>query len=164
MFANRTSSKYGEFEQALVQYVTIVAPFIRSLWSLEAAHANASDVYIFWLAIQATLTNLFSKGPALTGIQDALVGGVTAIVNKRYKEFFTHELYFVAFALDPRESSVPCITAYYHYKLIGFRVSKLRILQETNPEHELNDDHHYTSPASAHWASTVHATHISECS
>jgi len=113
MFMNRTSSKYGEFEQALIQYVTIVAPFIQSLWSLEAAHANASDIYIFWLAIQATLTNLFSKGPVLTGIQDALIGGVTATINKQYKEFFSHELYFVTFALDPCESSMPCITAYF---------------------------------------------------
>jgi hypothetical protein len=107
LFANRTSSKYGEFEQALVQYITIVAPFICSLWSLEAAHANASDVYIFWLAIQATLTDLFSKNTVVTGIQNSLANGVTAIVNKHYKEFFAHEVYFVAFALDPRKPLLP---------------------------------------------------------
>ncbi|KAG1891136.1 ribonuclease H-like domain-containing protein [Suillus subluteus] len=93
MFMNRASGKYGEFEQSILQYITIVAPIIRSLWSLEAAHANTSDVFIFWLAIIATLNDLFSKGP-----------NVTAIINKRYCEFFTNEVYFVAFALDPRYS------------------------------------------------------------
>ncbi|KAG0700235.1 ribonuclease H-like domain-containing protein, partial [Suillus ampliporus] len=102
MFMNRASGKYNEFEQILLQYITIVAPIIRSLWSLEAAHANASDVYIFWLAIAATLNDLFSKGTIVTGIPTSLAHEVTAIFNKRYEEFFTNDIYFVAFALDPR--------------------------------------------------------------
>ena len=32
-----------------------------NVWSLKAAHANASDVFVFWLAIAATLNDLFSK-------------------------------------------------------------------------------------------------------
>jgi hypothetical protein len=87
----------------LLQYINIVAPIIWSLWSLEAAHANASDVFIFWLAIAATLKDLFSKGSENTGIADSLAHEVTAIFNKRYKEFFTNEVYFAAFTLDPRE-------------------------------------------------------------
>ncbi|KAF8146939.1 hypothetical protein K438DRAFT_490771 [Mycena galopus ATCC 62051] len=35
-------------------YIHIVARLIRALWSLEAAHANASDVFVFWLAIAVT--------------------------------------------------------------------------------------------------------------
>jgi hypothetical protein len=106
MFMNRASGKYNEFEQVLLQYITIVAPIIRSLWSLEAAHANASDVYIFWLAIAATLNDLFSKGTNVTGIPVSLAREVTAIFNKRYKEFFTNDVYFTAFALDPRKFSI----------------------------------------------------------
>jgi hypothetical protein len=41
--------------------MNIVAPLIRSLWSLEAAHANASDVFVFWLAAGATLNDLFER-------------------------------------------------------------------------------------------------------
>lgn len=103
MFANRTSSTYSNFERILLQYINIVAPIIRALWSLEAAHANTSDVFVFWLAIAATLKDLFSKGSEKTGIVDSLARQVTAIFNKRYKEFFTNEVYFVAFMLDPRE-------------------------------------------------------------
>jgi hypothetical protein len=103
MFMNRASSTYSQFESILLQYINIVAPIIRSLWSLEAAHANASDVFVFWLAIAATLKDLFSKGSEKTGIADSLTREITAIFNKRYTEFFTNEVYFVAFALDPRE-------------------------------------------------------------
>jgi hypothetical protein len=103
MFMNRASGKYNEFEHMLLQYINIVAPIIRSLWSLEAAHANAADVFIFWLAISATLNHLFSQGTDKTGITITLANGVTAVFNKRYKEFFSNEVYFTAFALDPRE-------------------------------------------------------------
>ena len=105
MFANRALGKYVEFEWSLLQYITIVAPIIRSLWSLEAAHANAADVFVFWLASAATLRDLFAKGTATTGIPTSLAEAVIAIFNKRYKEFFANEVYFVAFVLDPRALS-----------------------------------------------------------
>lgn len=91
----------------MLQYINIVAPIIRSLWSLEAANANASDVFVFWLASAATLKDLFSRGPSKTGITTVLANQVTAIFNKRYKEFFTNEVYFTAFALDPRQFYTP---------------------------------------------------------
>ncbi|KAG2070290.1 hypothetical protein BDR04DRAFT_1118473 [Suillus decipiens] len=91
----KIQEKYNEFEQSLLQYITIVAPIIQSLWSLEAAHANASNIFIFWLAIIAMLNDLFSKGPDVTGIPVSLSHEVMAIINKQY-------FYFVAFALDPR--------------------------------------------------------------
>jgi hypothetical protein len=102
MFINRASGKYGEFEQDILRYINIVAPIIRSLWSLEAAHANAADAFVFWLACAATLRDLFLKGPDVTGIPRSLAEAVTAVFNKRYKEFFANEVYFTAFALDPR--------------------------------------------------------------
>jgi len=103
MFANRGSDKYGDFERHLIWYMNIVAPLIRSLWSLEAAHANASDVFVFWIAAGATLNDLFSKDVNVTGIPRALANQVTEVYNARYKEFFQNDLYFVAFVLDPRE-------------------------------------------------------------
>jgi hypothetical protein len=110
MFANRASSSYNTFEQALLQYINAVAPLIRSLWSLEAAHANAADVFVFWLAVAATLKDLFAKGSDKTGIANSQV---TAIFNKRYKEFFTNDIYFSAFALDPRQFYATMSAIYY---------------------------------------------------
>jgi hypothetical protein len=95
-------AKYTEFEHQLQVYKEIVAPLIRSLWSLEAAHANASDVLLFWLASAATLKNLFDKRETI-GLSDEMADAVTGIYNKRYEEFFKNDLYFVAFMLDPRK-------------------------------------------------------------
>jgi hypothetical protein len=100
---NPAAPTYSKFAHILLQYINIVAPIIGSLWSLEAAHTNASDVFVFWLTIAATLKDLFSKGSEKTGIVDSLAREVTAIFNKRYREFFTNDVYFVAFMLDPRE-------------------------------------------------------------
>lgn len=105
MFANWGSDKYGDFERHLIWYMNIDAPLIHSLWSLEAAHANALDVFVFWLAAGATLNNLFSKDVSVTGIPRTLANQVTEVYNARYKEFFQNDLYFVAFLLDPRESA-----------------------------------------------------------
>jgi len=95
--------KYTEFEHNLLIYKEIVAPLIRSLWSLEAAHANASDVLIFWLASAASLKGLFDKRESI-GLTDEMVNNIIRIYNKRYQEFFKHDSYFVAFMLDPRKS------------------------------------------------------------
>jgi hypothetical protein len=101
MFVNRVSGKYGDFERHMLWYINIVAPLIRSLWSLEAAHANASDVFVFWLAAGAALNALFSKDVSETGIPRSLSNQVTEIYNVCYEEFFQNDLYFVAFLLDP---------------------------------------------------------------
>ena len=77
-----------------------MAPLIRSLWSLEAAHANAADVFIFWLASAATLKDLFEQDVNKTGIPRSLANEVTGIYNKHYEEFFKNDIYFVAFLLD----------------------------------------------------------------
>ena len=110
---NRATPTYSRFEHTLLQYINIVAPIIQSLWSLEAAHANASDVFVFWLTIAATLKDLFLKGSGKTGIADSLAREVTAGFNKRYGEFFTNEVYFVAFMLDPHEFQVTLSDALY---------------------------------------------------
>lgn len=103
LLTNRLASTYHEFERSELQYILIVNPYIRALWSLEAAHANPSDVFVFWAAIAATLTDLFSK-PEATGIPNDLANKVIKIHNRRYHEFFENEVYFVTFCLDPRKS------------------------------------------------------------
>jgi hypothetical protein len=102
--------KYVTFQLQSSQYITIVEPIARSLWSLESPQANAADVFIFWLAIAASLKELFSKGSEETGIQPRLAKKVTAIINRRYKEFINEssgsggdrDIYFTAFFLHPR--------------------------------------------------------------
>lgn len=107
-------------------YIDIIGPFIRSLWSLEAAHANASDVFVFWLAIGATLKDLFSKDKDETGLSRTLARRVIAIFNARWAEFFTNDVYFTTFALDPRSLVLSHRThAYCSHSLIGYPLSDL---------------------------------------
>lgn len=102
MYANRTSDKYTEFEHHMLWYIAVIEPLIQSLWSLKAAHANASDVFVFWLAAGATLNDLFNKEAKETGLPHSLVDKITGIYNSRYEEFFeSNGIYFVTFILDP---------------------------------------------------------------
>ncbi|KAF8124091.1 ribonuclease H-like domain-containing protein, partial [Boletus edulis] len=102
MFLNRCP--FTQMGRDLNIYIEVVGPFIRSLWSLEAAHANASDVFIFWLAIGASLKDLISKDEEMTGIPKTLLQHVISIYNNWWRDFFRNDVYFMAFALDPRMS------------------------------------------------------------
>src|SRR5882724_6371755 len=88
--------------------ITIIAPIIQSKWLLEAAHANAADVFVFWLASSVTLWDLFAQGTAAMGFLISLTEAVISMFNKHYKEFFANEIYFVALVLDP--SALQCTT------------------------------------------------------
>lgn len=88
----------------LATYTSIMAPIARSIKALEGRATNAADVYIFWLAIAASLRELFKRDQ---DIDKVLAEKVTVIVNRRYKEFIDNsptDVYFTAFFLDPRES------------------------------------------------------------
>lgn len=73
------------------------------MWSLEAARANASDVFVFWCTVAAVLKSLFDKGPGITSIPTEHAEKVITVFNKRYREMFANDLYFTAFTLDPRK-------------------------------------------------------------
>ena len=104
LFKQRYSPEYTAFELSMTLYDCIIEPLARSIWSLEAAHTNASDVFVFWLAIASYLKNLFSKPRSETGIPPSLATAVVEIFNKRYESFFGNkEVYFVTFILDPRK-------------------------------------------------------------
>ena len=101
---------FFKFQMELVRYTSIVSPLARSIWSLEASQANAADVFIFWLAIGATLKQLFSRPESETGISIGLAQKVTASINSRYKAFIdgsATDAYFTAFFLDPRMKADP---------------------------------------------------------
>ncbi|KAJ7865480.1 hypothetical protein B0H14DRAFT_2163584, partial [Mycena olivaceomarginata] len=81
---NRTSVKLPTFLRDMLSYETIVVPLARSLWSLEATTANASDAFVFWLAIAHTLDSIFERKEKHTGINHKLAAHVRAIFNTRY--------------------------------------------------------------------------------
>jgi hypothetical protein len=102
-------TRYLRFQLQLVQYIAIVGPLARSLWSLEASQANAADIFIFWLAIASNLKDIFSKSSDTTGISQTLARQVTAIINRRYKAMIDEspsDIYFTAFFLDPHQYQI----------------------------------------------------------
>ena len=104
LFARYHSRATMKYANELACYTSIMAPVARSIKALEGRAANAADVYIFWLAIAASLRDLFSRD---RDIDEELAEKVTAIVNRRYKEFIDNsptDVYFAAFFLDPRKS------------------------------------------------------------
>lgn len=102
--------EYHALELALSQYVVIIAPLMRSLWSLEASTANASDVFVFFTAIAAQLRDLFEKSPRETGIPTELANSIIDLFNDEYDNLFlNNDIYFAAFALDPRKLKLSLI-------------------------------------------------------
>lgn len=109
LFTRQHSRATTTYTNELATYTAIMAPIARSIKALEGRAANAADVYIFWLSIAASLRNLFLHDG---DIGEDLAGKVTAIVNRRYKEFIDNspsDIYFTTFFLDPRKSRLSAI-------------------------------------------------------
>ena len=109
LFTRQHSRATTTYTNELATYMAIMTPIARSIKALEGRAANAADVYIFWLSIAASLRNLFLHNG---DIDEDLAGKVTAIVNRRYKEFINDspsDIYFTAFFLDPRKSRLSAI-------------------------------------------------------
>ena len=102
LFTRQHSRATTTYTNELATYTAIMAPIAHSIKALEGRAANAADVYIFWLSIAASLRNLFLHDG---DINKDLAGKVTAIVNRRYKEFID----FTAFFLNPRKSRLSAI-------------------------------------------------------
>ena len=104
LFVRQYSNAHMAYVRELATYTSIMAPIARSIKALEGRAANAADVYIFWLAIAASLRKLFMQDK---DIDAGVARNVTVIVNRRYKEFIDNsptDIYFTAFFLDPRKS------------------------------------------------------------
>ncbi len=92
------------FKLSLTKYLAVAEPFARAIECLESAHSTPSDVFVFWLAIMATLERRFLdqrvKLPTHT------IENIRAIANQRFDELINEgpeDAYLAAFFLDVRE-------------------------------------------------------------
>jgi len=81
-------------------------PFARAIQCLKAKHATAADVYMYWLAIVAQLSDLMTCGNSKACKYGTFVKEkVHAIVNFQFSQLINNprakNIYLVAFALDP---------------------------------------------------------------
>jgi hypothetical protein len=81
-------------------------PFARAIQCLEAKHVTAADIYVYWLAIVAQLSDLMSRDGKTNKYATAVKEKVRAIVNFRFAQLINNpwakNIYLSAFALDPR--------------------------------------------------------------
>ncbi|RPD52677.1 hypothetical protein L226DRAFT_474064 [Lentinus tigrinus ALCF2SS1-7] len=78
-------------------------PFARAIKCLESAHSTPSDVYVFWLAIMATLERRFIQQRIHLPIHT--IESIRAIANQRFNELIEEgpdDKYIAAFFLDIR--------------------------------------------------------------
>ncbi|KAI9065799.1 hypothetical protein FKP32DRAFT_1556380, partial [Trametes sanguinea] len=91
------------FRALLVKYLAVTTPFARAIKCLESAHATASDVYAYWVAIMSRLEFLMSKNSFK--LQTRTMEDIRAIANQRFNELLEdgpEDVYLAAFFLDPR--------------------------------------------------------------
>ncbi|KAJ3510647.1 hypothetical protein NLJ89_g4557 [Agrocybe chaxingu] len=88
------------FEILLVQFIEVGSGIARAIECLEAESATPANVYLYWLAILASMKQ------ALEGsfLPDDVKGEIRGIMNTRWREFFVEgptNVHLVAFYLNP---------------------------------------------------------------
>jgi hypothetical protein len=87
----------------LKRLIKVLTPFAKAIACLESSQSNPADVYLFWLAILASLKRLFDDDTAGFSVSEA--GQIRAIANARFRELLQEgpdDCYISAFYLDPR--------------------------------------------------------------
>lgn len=82
----------------MIKYNSIIAPIVHSIKSLESTQTTPADVYVFWLAIVASIKEYLSKGSVITDIS------TEDYQNCQYEISSIHwslldDIYFTAFFL-----------------------------------------------------------------
>jgi hypothetical protein len=89
----------------LKRLIKVLTPFAKTIASLESSQSNPADVYLFWLAILASLKRLFDDDTAGFSVSEA--GEIRAIANARFRELLQEgpdDCYISAFYLNPSMS------------------------------------------------------------
>jgi hypothetical protein len=90
----------------LKQLIKVLTPFAKAIACLKSSQSNPVDVYLFWLAILASLKRIFDNDTLGFSVSEA--GQIWAIENARFHELLQEDpddCYISAFYLDPRTSS-----------------------------------------------------------
>lgn len=143
----RNAAAVALYELQLQQLCAILTPIAHSIKCLESTQSTAADVYLFWLAIMATLNEVFRVNEI--GLSATVTQQIRGIVNFRYSEMIDgpgKEVYLVAFFLDPREYfrfdfpvhdiDFRCTRQAILRRGSGRRSLPIRSLRQRSPSHE----------------------------
>ncbi|KAF8134548.1 ribonuclease H-like domain-containing protein, partial [Boletus edulis] len=91
-----------EFEFELAKFLSVIAPWAKALKCLEGAHITPDTVYLYWLAIIATIEEDLKRNPYK--LRTSTMEEIRAITNSRFEEMIEdapNDTYIVAFFLNP---------------------------------------------------------------
>lgn len=99
-----------KFEVELRQLLTVLAPIAKAITCLESTHSTVSDVYLFWLAVTATIHQIITED--ITGLPTEVTEKIRRAVNYRFDQMVNDapcDVYLTGFLLDPRTFSADVI-------------------------------------------------------
>lgn len=95
------------FEMRLHQLTSSLAPVAKAIKCLEALDSTLADVYVYWLAIMASYSDLFKSNDEDLNLPSDVISNIRRLVNARYREMIEgegKEMYLATFFLSPGAS------------------------------------------------------------
>lgn len=93
-----------KFEMELLQLLTVLAPVAKAITCMESTQSNVSDVYVFWLAVTATIHQIIIED--VTGLPSDVIEDIHKAVNFRFNQMVNDapdDIYHTGFMMDPRK-------------------------------------------------------------
>lgn len=123
-----------EFELALTKFIAVTSPFAKAIKCLESTHSTLADIYLFWLAVTAQLSYLFSDNRSRLPLQTQ--EAIRQITNRRFKGMIDdapEDVYITAFFLDPRKQSLSDLNGLLISPIIGSGYRNAPVFTNLNP-------------------------------
>ncbi|KAG2055259.1 hypothetical protein BDR06DRAFT_1046462 [Suillus hirtellus] len=89
-------------EKVINILVCLLAPIAKAITCLESTHSTVSDVYLFWLAVTATIHQIITED--ITGLSTEVTEKIQCAVNYRFNQMVNDapcDVYLTGFLLDP---------------------------------------------------------------
>lgn len=90
----------GKFEMDLTQFLSVEAPIAKSITCLESSHSTVSMVYLFFLAVTATIHQIIKEGGLPSDVADQIRKAVNFRFNQQINDA-PDDVYLTGFMLDP---------------------------------------------------------------
>lgn len=110
LFTNPFSTR--RFEEKLTRLVSVTLPIAKAIKCLESSHSTPSDIFIFWVAVTASIKKVLDDGTITGEYEASECDQIRAIVNYRYKQLLESgptDVYISTFYLDPRALNYSCL-------------------------------------------------------
>ena len=95
------------FEMELLQLLTVLAPVAKAITCMESTQSNISDVYVFWLAVTATIHQIIMED--VTGLLSDVTEDICKAVNLWFDQMVNDapdDVYHTGFMMDPHKYTI----------------------------------------------------------